>query len=142
MKYYKERTHAKRQELDTVLQKCNHRRWQRMMMLLDLTMYFYEAHKLCSRQDAPLSCYVLIVQGIKNAVDRVINGDDGKFDWILGLGSAKEIKDVIDCCFNMDGAKPPGHKVGLIDEYHIWCFLMDPFNYEWCITFTIDGNMI
>jgi hypothetical protein len=27
MKYYKERTHAKRQELDTVLQNCNHGRW-------------------------------------------------------------------------------------------------------------------
>jgi hypothetical protein len=67
-----------------------------MMMLLDLTKVFYEACKLCSRQDAPLSCYVLIVQGIKNAVDRDINGDNGKFDWILGLGSAKEIKDVID----------------------------------------------
>jgi hypothetical protein len=113
-----------------------------MMMLLDLMKVFYEAHKLCSRQDAPLSCYVLIVQGIKNAVDHVINGDDGKFDWILGTDSAKEIKDVIDCRFNMDGAKPPGRKVGLIDEYHIWCFLMDPFNYEWRITFTIDGNMI
>ncbi len=49
---------------------------------------------------------------------------------------------MIDCHFYMDGAKPTGRNVGLIDEYHIWCFLMDPFNYEWCITFTIDGNMI
>jgi hypothetical protein len=113
-----------------------------MMMLLDLTKVFYEAHKLCSCQDAPLSCYVLIVQCIKNAVDSVINGDNSKFDWILGPGIAKEIKDVIDCHFNMDGAKPPGRKVELIDEYHIWCFLMDPLNYEWCVTFTIDGNMI
>ncbi len=62
--------------------------------------------------------------------------------WFLGPGLAKKIKDMIDCCFNMDGAKPPGRKVGLIDEYHIWCFLMNPFNYEWRITFTIDGNMI
>jgi hypothetical protein len=68
-----------------------------MMMLLDLTKVFYEAHMLCSRQDAPLSFYVLIVQGIKNAVDCVINEDDGKFDWILGLGSAKEISNAIDC---------------------------------------------
>jgi hypothetical protein len=142
MKYYRERTHAKKQELDEVLRNCNHGRWQHMMMLLDLTKVFYEAHKLCSRQDAPLSSYVLIVQGIKNAVDHVINEDYGKFDWILGLRSAKEISNVIDCHFNMDGAKPTGRKVGLIDEYHIWCFLIDPFNYEWCITFTIDGNMI
>jgi hypothetical protein len=42
----------------------------------------------------------------------------------------------------MDGAKPPDSKDGLIDEYHIWCFLMDPFNYEWCINCIIDGNMI
>jgi hypothetical protein len=42
----------------------------------------------------------------------------------------------------MDGAKPPGSKVGLIDEYHIRCFLMDQFNYKWCITYIIDGNMI
>ncbi len=142
MKYYRERTHAKKQELDGVLQNCNHGHWQCMMMLFDLTKVFYEAHKQCSCQDAPLSSYVLIVEGIKNAVDHVINGNDGKFDQILGLGSAKEISDVIDCCFNMDSAKTTGHKVGLIDEYHIWCCLMDPVNYEWRITFTIDSNMV
>ncbi len=52
------------------------------------------------------------------------------------------ITNVIDCEFNMDSAKSPGSKVGLIDEYHIWCFLMDPFNYEWHITYVIDGNTI
>jgi hypothetical protein len=31
----------------------------------------------------------------------------------------KEISNVIDCCFNMDGAKPTGCNFGLIDEYHI-----------------------
>ena len=92
-------------------------------MLLDLTKVFYEAHKLCSCQDAPLGYYVLIVQGIKNAVDSVINGDKGKFDWILGPGSAKVISDVIGCHFNRDSVNPTGYKIGLIDEYHIWCFL-------------------
>ncbi len=84
----------------------------------------------------------MIVQGIKNAVDCIIKGEDGKFDWILGPGSADTISYVIDCCFNMDGAKSCGSKVILIDEYHIWCFLMNPFNYEWRITYFIDGNMI
>jgi hypothetical protein len=112
------------------------------MMLLDSTKVFYKVHKPCSCQDAPSSSYVVIVQGIKNAVNCVINGDNDKIDWILGLGSAKEIGNLIYCYFNMDSAKPTGHKVRLIDEYHIWCFLMDPFNYKWCITFTIDDNMI
>ncbi len=53
-------------------------------------------------------------------MDHVINRDIGKFDWIFGPGSAKVISDVIGCCFIM----PTGCKVGLIDEYHIWCFLM------------------
>ena len=84
----------------------------------------------------------MIVKAIKNTVDRIINGDDGKFDRVLGTGSAKEIADVIDCCFNMDGTTPPGSKVGLIDEYHIWSFLMVPFSYEWRITFILDGALI
>jgi hypothetical protein len=74
-------------------------------------------------------------------VEHVIKGDDGKFDRILGPGSAEVISNVIDCCYNMDGVKPPGRKVGIIDEYQIWCFLMDLFNYKWRITFVIDRNM-
>jgi hypothetical protein len=50
--------------------------------------------------------------------------------------------DVIDCHFNMDGAKPAVYKVGLINEYHIRCFLINPFKYEWCTSFVIDDNMI
>ncbi len=46
MKHYRERTHAKSQELDTVLQNCNHGHWQCMMMVLNLMKVFYEAHKL------------------------------------------------------------------------------------------------
>jgi hypothetical protein len=57
--------------------------------------------------------------GHREHCDRIINGDDVKFDRVLGPGSAKEIADIIDCCSNMNGAKPPGSKVGLIDEYHI-----------------------
>jgi hypothetical protein len=125
-----ERSSVRKKELDGILQNCNHGCWQRMLMLINLAKVFYDAHRLCSRNDAPLSSCVLIVQGIKNAVDHIIKGEDGKFDWILGPGSVDAISYVIDCCFNMDGAKPRGSKVGLIDEYHIWCFLMDPINYE------------
>jgi hypothetical protein len=131
IKYYMEQSSARKQELDVIFQNCNHVHWQRMLMLINLVKVFYDAHRLCSRNAAPLSSYVLIIQGIKNAVDCIIKGEDGKFDWILGPGSANAISYVIDCCFNMDGAKPCGSKVGLIDESHIWCFLIDPFNYEW-----------
>jgi hypothetical protein len=42
----------------------------------------------------------------------------------------------------MDGKKRPGCKVALLDRYHLWCFCMDPFNYEWCITFIMDDKHI
>jgi len=38
----------------------------------------------------------------------------------------------------MDGKKPCGTtKVGLLDEYHLWCFLADPFsrNFVGCSVF-------
>jgi hypothetical protein len=130
-KYYGENSNARKQELDAVLQNCFHGCWQCMLVLIDLAKVFHDAHKLCSHQDAPFSSYILIAQGIKNAVDCIIKGEDGKFSRILGPGSAEVITNVIDCRFSMDSAKPPGSKVGLIDEYHIWYFLMDPFNYEW-----------
>ncbi len=142
-KYYREHSNARKQELNAVFQNCDHGRWQRMLVLIDLAKIFHDAHKQYSRQDASLSSYILFVQGIKKAVNCIIKGEDGKFNRILGPRSAEVITNVIDCQFNMDSAKSPGSKVGLIDEYHIWCFLMlDPFNYEWLITYVIDGNMI
>jgi hypothetical protein len=63
-KYYGERSNARKQEFDAVLQNCNHGRWQHtMLMLIDLAMVFHDAHKLFSCQDAPLSSYILIVHG-------------------------------------------------------------------------------
>jgi hypothetical protein len=48
---------------------------------------FFCGHKLCSCQNAPSICYILIVQGgIKNAVDRISKGDDGKFDHGISQG--------------------------------------------------------
>jgi hypothetical protein len=79
-KYYGERSNARKQELDAFLQNCNHGCWQHMLVLIYLAKVFHDAHKLCSCQDAPLSFYILIVQGIKNAVDPIIKGEDGKFN--------------------------------------------------------------
>jgi len=110
-----------------------------MQTILELTKILHDVHKLCCHQNGPLSCFVLIVQiwAIKNAVD-----EDGKFEQIFGQGAAKVITDVIDCWLNMDGKKPLGRKVALLDRYHVWCFLMNPFNYEWRITFIMDGKLI
>ncbi len=82
-KYYGEHSNTRNQELDAIPQNCNHGRWQRMLVLIDLAKVFHDAHKLCSCQDAPVSSYIMIVQGIKKAVDCSIKGEDGKFNPIL-----------------------------------------------------------
>ncbi len=40
IKYYVECSSARKQELDGILQNCNHGRWQRMLMLIDLAKVF------------------------------------------------------------------------------------------------------
>jgi hypothetical protein len=57
-KYFGERSNARKQELDVILQNCNHGRWQRVLVLIDLAKVFHNAHKLCSCQDAPLNSYI------------------------------------------------------------------------------------
>ena len=31
-------------------------------------------------------------------------------------------------------------KVGLLDPFHIWCFLVDPYSWEWRNIFKIEGE--
>ncbi len=40
IKYYMERSSVRKQELDGILQNCNHRRWQHMLMLINLAKVF------------------------------------------------------------------------------------------------------
>ncbi len=78
---------------------------------------------------------------MRNGINKTITEENCSFDHVLGTGSAKEIADMIRCRFNMDGSDPEGRKVGLLDKHHIWCFLCDPFNYEWRSTFKIEGTL-
>ena len=70
------------------------------------------------------------MQALHNSINKAISAHDGKFDHVLGPGFSREIVEMICICFNMDGYNPPGHKFGLLDCHHIWCFLCDPFNHE------------
>ena len=141
IKFYNERGTKEKNDIDGVLGRCNHQCWLRMETLCTLSKHFLRVHHLCSRSDFPLSCYVLLVQALRNSINKAITAHDGKFDRVLGPGSAREIADMIRIRFNMDGYNPPGRKVGLLDCHHIWCFLCDPFNHDWRSKFIIKGNL-
>ena len=67
--------------------------------------------------------------------------EDGKYDPILGEGSAQEVLNCIGVRFNMDGSPIPNQKVDLLDKHHQWCYFLDPFNHLWRSTFKIEGTL-
>ena len=99
--------------------------------MLCITGVLSRAQNLSSREDTPLSAWVLIVQATKNALDSQLHSDDGMIDRILGPGSSKEMDELFQPRFNMDGKPPAGRIVGLLDEYHVWSLLIDPHGHEW-----------
>lgn len=60
---------------------------------------------------------------------------------MLGEGAAQQIGAILKMRFNLNGQSPPGRKVGMLDEVHLWCLLMDPFSGDWCQKFNIQRNI-
>ena len=60
-------------------------------------------------------------------------------DQILGPGSLKEMNELFQPHFNMDGEPPAEMIVGLLDEYHLWSLLIDPHGHEWRSISKIGG---
>ena len=130
-KYYQERTSTVKAKLDDVLATCRDPvLWQRMDMITNnITGPLKRVHQIVCRADVPLSAYVLLIQALKNELNKGLHhGDPGDFDSMLGDGSAQEIADMVRVRFNMNGSHPGGAKVGLLDRYHWWCFIVDPNN--------------
>ena len=129
--YYQERTTAVKENLDDVLARCRDpSRWQRMdLVTSQITGPLRKVHQIVCRADVPLSAYPPLIQALKNELNKGLNhGNPGHFDRLLGDGSAQEIADMVRVRFNMDGSHPGGAKVGLLDRYHWWCFIVDPNN--------------
>lgn len=141
--YYRERSTSQKAVVDGILDRCNNRlRWIRMdMMTQSLTIHFKTVHGLCSRADMPMAAYPLLVQGLRNDINRGLNVGNGQFDAVLGEGSRREVANMIRERFNMDGIDPSGRKVGLLDRYHLMCLLVDPFSHEWRSTFFVQTNL-
>ena len=138
--YYHERPLSKREELNLMFEWFHERSmWERFEMLTsNLTTHFKAAQKICSRADFPLSVYVLLVQALKNDLCCGLNDE---FDEVLGFGSKREVMDMIEDRFNMDGIAPGGRKVGLLDRMHLYGYLVDPYSYKWRSTFKLETDM-
>ena len=96
---------------------------------------------ICSREDFPLSLYVVLVQAMKNDIEKGLAKNNNEFGRVLGSKASKQVMDMIICCFNMDGMDPTGRKVGLLDRHHLWAFLVDPLNHSLRSTFHLMPQM-
>lgn len=60
---------------------------------------------------------------------------------MLGEGARAVIANMIRNRFNMDGNDPEGRKVGLLDRHHLFCYIVDPFNWVWRSRFELPCSM-
>ena len=49
-----------------------------------------------------LSVYVLLVQALRNEVNKILSVGDGDFDAVLGEGARAEVANLLPIRFNMD----------------------------------------
>ena len=111
------------------------------MVITHLICHFKLVHKLNSRSTFPLTCYPLLIQGLRNDLDRGMSVGNGQFDAVLGVeGAMAEVAGMIRERFNMDGRDPSGNKVGLLDRHHLMAYLVDSCNHEWRAKFLIQTN--
>ena len=138
--YYQERTKSKREELNLMFERFHEQSmWEKFEMLTsNLTIHFKAVQNICSRADFPLTAFVLLVQALKNELCRGLNDE---FDEVLGFGSKREVMDMIEERFNMDGIAPAGRKVGLLDRMHLYCYIVDPYSYKWRSKFKLETDM-
>ena len=131
--YHGERGEKEKEKIDGILGRCRDlNRWTRMKILNEsLSIHFKVVHGLCSREDFPLSAYLLLIQAMRNDINKGINFERGRFGVVLGVGARREIADMIRPRFNMDGKDPSGRKVGLLDRHHLMAFIVDPYSHEW-----------
>ena len=90
--------------------------------------------------NVPLSAYLLLCQAMRNAINKSLKDDPTKFDLMLGEGAKAEMINCWRTRFNMDGNDPSGAKVGLLNKWHIWAFICDPFNHKFRARFHIEGD--
>ena len=72
-KYLSERTATKKAELDELMEHFkNENIWKMFDVVIAFTLPFKEAHLACSRKDMPLSDYPLLVQALRNDINKCL----------------------------------------------------------------------
>ena len=139
--YYNSRDQARRSNMDGTFGVVCYAFWQRLEIAIKWFRAIEYATKLVSSNDFPMSAYLPVVQAVWNEFNIIIANEGGRgFDEIFCEGANQQVASFVRCRFNMDGKRPAGRKVGLLDPYHIWAFLCDPFKFKLGKQLKIEPN--
>eukprot|EP00957_Ditylum_brightwellii_P206075 15346696-Ditylum_brightwellii.AAC.1 len=137
-KYHGERTKRDKAKLDELMNLFKDESlWKMFDLVIAFTRPFKQAHLACSRKDMPLSVYPLLIQAMRNDINKFLTEE---FDSHLGAGSRAEVASMIRVRFNMTGLDIDGQKVGLLDVHQLMCLLCDPHSRQWRALFQLQTN--
>jgi hypothetical protein len=127
--YFESRSTAHKREIEQKLQVLSTGFWKMVDFGIDLFDILRTTVMHLSSERMPMSAYLPLVQAMKNELESILHSYGP--DWIneaFGDNTYEDIEDIIGVRFNMDGKKPGGTtKVGLLDKYQLWAFIVDPF---------------
>ena len=99
--------------------------WLQNDVLSELFEFFKIAVVFAGTNDNPMSSAFPLVCALRNEVYALL--ESKRFSSLLGVGACDTIKSILEVRFNLDGIPPEGRKVGSLDQYQIWCSLVDPY---------------
>lgn len=103
--------------------------WRSAEFLAKLFGVLQYAVTIVSSESAPMSAYLPICFAIEAELQTLIK-ELGKveFEALFGKDSLQVVQDCLATRINLNGEKVDGtQKVQLLDEYQMWCYVVDPF---------------
>jgi hypothetical protein len=131
--YHESRPDAKRkQKIDLQISSASPQFGERVKLAIRWFEPIEFASKLLSSNKTPMSACPVIVQALRNEINKVLNNSVGPhFDSVFDDGSRNHLANFVRLRFNMDGVSPPRTtKVGLLSPRAIWAFVLDPYKGE------------
>jgi hypothetical protein len=115
-----------RVHLDAMLMKFTRNAFDRIDLAAKVFEPFKYAVHVVSSEQLPISAYFPLIVALRTALSAHVR--DAAFDAIFGAGAGAEVEEALKLRFNMDGKKPAGVNLAVLDPYHLFACFCDPFS--------------
>lgn len=142
VEYYNKQTADEQEKLDMREELVTKAFWKRLAWLQSYFGNAASAVKLVSTMGMPISIYYPTV-GVLEAKDKVLLAsasdpgcgiEDDEINFLEAISASRINMDVLKC--------QRGRKAKMLDEYHVWAFLLDPYLRALCLEVPSKGVLI